>query len=274
MKNNSHHKIIIFGQGILGSAFEKIFPAALIFPREKLDICDHKKVDEMLDNFKPQTLINCAAFTRVDDAEKEKEEAERVNGEAVKNLAQICQEKKINLMHFSTDYIFDGQNPDGYDENSVPCPINFYGESKLIGEENLKKYHDQFWLIRTSSVFGAGGKNFVDTMKNLSLSKKEVAVVNDQFSSPTYATDLACACQKIINNKVDFGTYHLTNSGSCSWSDFAREIFLNLKSNCQVREIPSSTLDRPAKRPRFSVLKNTKLDPLRSWRGTLEDYLD
>ena len=267
-------KKIILGKGILGTAFGRIFPDAKIFSREDLDISSEANLKNMIKREKPNLIINCAAFTKVDDAEDEKELSRKTNADAVKYLAKLSKLHSIKLMHFSTDYIFDGENKKGYKESySNFNPLNYYGKTKLEGEKNLKKYGENFWLIRTSAVFGSGGKNFVSSVEKVGKEKKELKIVADQFFSPTFSDDLARKCKKIIEEEISFGIYHITNSGSCSWHELAKEIFKIKKINCKVSKISSEDFGAKAKRPKNSILINTKLSPLRSWEEALNDFL-
>jgi dTDP-4-dehydrorhamnose reductase len=167
-------------------------------------------------------------------------------------------------VHYSTDYVFNGQQKE-YRETDTPDPINVYGASKLLGEHNIQAEHDKFLIIRTSWLFGAYGRNFVDTMLTTSPHTEQVRVVNDQFGRPTYTKDLAIETRKLLDRKP--GIYHVTNSGTCSWYEFARAIIPNVIP-CSTDEFP-----RKARRPTYSVLLSTKTRPLRHWREALADYL-
>ncbi len=167
-------------------------------------------------------------------------------------------------MHYSTDYIFDGTQAE-YRESDIPCPINRYGASKLLGEKNIMKSHDNFRIIRTSWLFGAHGKNFVDTVLSLSKTNETVKVVTDQVGKPTYTTDLAAKTREIISREP--GIYHITNDGQCSWYEFARTFIPNAVP-CTSAEFP-----RRAKRPAYSVLTNTKTAPMRHWKEAVREYV-
>jgi dTDP-4-dehydrorhamnose reductase len=212
----------------------------------------------------------------VDDCEKNRDLAMKVNGEGPGNLAKICNQLGVILVHYSTDYIFNGQKTDGYDEDYYQVePLSVYGESKALGEKLIKENCNKYYIVRTAWLYGKNGKNFVDTMVKEGQEKDEVRIVNDQYGSPTYAKDLAGQTKEILLNlKPVFGIYHATNSGSCTWYEFTKEIF-KLK-DIKTKIIPCTTdeFPRPAKRPKYSILLNTKLPPMRPWQEALKDYLN
>jgi len=287
---------------MLGSCFLKRLSGdqdfeVFAFGKDDLDVSNHSQVEDVFKRISPDFVINCAAYTAVDDCETNREEALKVNGDALESIARACKKEKAVLVHFSTDYVFDGKNEDGYEEGHLTAPINFYGQSKLLGEENIRKYMSDYYIIRTSWLFGEDGGNFVDTMLRLASEKSELSVVHDQTGSPTYANDL---CEAVLahflspylttlekhhrrsledsvtkKNKNAFGIYHLTNSGVTNWHEFAEEIFSQSGSDIKVNKITSDEFKCPAKRPHVSVLLNTKLDfNLRPWQEALRSYLD
>ena len=275
-------KILLLGKsGILGSYFDfslKDFSVSVFSPSsEELNICDYSSVRKYLLDLKPDFVINCTGYTAVDDAETNKEDASKLNAEAVGELASSCKESDSILIHFSTDYVFDGENPDGYTEDSPVVPINVYGESKLEGEKLVANNMDKYFIVRTSWLFGRPEKDFVGTMLRLAKDRDELSVVTDQIGSPTFAGDLADAVIKNFVNvdaKPSFGVYHLTNSGVCSWYDFAEKIFELAQTNIKLNKVGSEAFPRPAKRPKCSVLLNTKLDfRMRPWGKALEEYI-
>jgi dTDP-4-dehydrorhamnose reductase len=201
----------------------------------------------------------------VDDCEDNQDLAFDVNGKAPGFIAEACSTAGAKLIHYSTDYIFDGSKNE-YIETDPPNPINVYGSSKLMGEKNIIEKMDDYRIIRTSWLFGMHGKNFVDTMIKLSGQMDMVKVVNDQFGKPTYAADLASKTKDIIGHSP--GIFHLTNEGVCSWYEFASAIIPNVKP-CSSNDFP-----RKAKRPKYSVLANTKTNPMRHWREALSEYLN
>ena len=269
------NRIIIFGAGgMLGTDLAKTFKYYNVYAFSKIqaDITNKKIVFEKINKINPRIVVNSAAYTDVDGCEKNKNQAFNVNGKAVKIIAEACKKNNIPLLHISTDYVFDGKK-NGYKENDKTNPVNIYGKSKALGEKHLAETLDKYYLIRTSWLFGKRGKNFVGTILRLAKEKKELKVVNDQFGRPTYAKDLANKIKEIVEAKMPFGTYHITNSGTCTWFQFAKKIIEFRKLNARLKPIMSEELNRPAKRPKCSVLLNTKLLPLRHWHPALKDYL-
>jgi len=177
------------------------------------------------------------------------------------------------LVHYSTDYVFSGKNKEGYQESAQPDPINAYGRSKCLGERLLQKNCANYYLIRTAWLYGEGGKNFVNTVVELAKSGKELKMVNDQFGNPTCVKDLAAATHRLMRANQGFGIYHRTNSGSCSWYELALEIKRQTGFDSEVRPVSSKDCPRPALRPRYSKLINTKLEELRPWPEALKEYL-
>ena len=279
--------------------------------QEELDITKEKDVLKKISVLHPDVIINSAAYNAVDKCEEDKKEfelAKKINGIAPGYLAKAAKKNKAILVHYSSDYVFDGQPripepagcthscstcalhdgfvPEvGFSEDDKPAPINNYGKSKLLGEKEVAKNTKEFYLIRTSKIFGksAKGKNskrsFFDTMLEVGKSASwrtpvgEVKVVDDETSCFTYAPDLAKKTKEIIDSKKPFGIYHVSNSGPCTWYEAA--IYLYKIAKIKVKTIPveGGAFPRPAKRPFYSVLVNTKLNPMRSWQEALKDYL-
>ncbi|MHB1660512.1 MAG: dTDP-4-dehydrorhamnose reductase [bacterium] len=246
---------------------------------KNLDIADAKKVYEALSAFKPDYIINCAAYTDVDGAETEKENADAANNIGVQNLADAALALGSRIVQISTDYVFGGTKKTPYIEDDDPNPINEYGLSKLRGEESLKSSGASYIILRTSWLYGRNGKNFVNTVLKLADSKKKIEVVDDQFGSPTYTKDVAYAISEIIikdNSKNEI--YHLTNGGVTSWYKFAVEIVNIFKrTNCEIIPVTSDKFVRPAKRPVYSSLDNSKIKEdynieLRPWKDALKKY--
>lgn len=274
-------KILLLAKsGMLGSCFRQsdALPEIFAFDKDELDITDSSSIERALAEISPHFVINCAGYTAVDNAETDKENAFKINGGACGKLASACKNSGAILIHFSTDYVFDGECKGGYAENDKPNPINVYGASKLEGENLIRKNCDKYYIIRTSWLFGEKGKNFVSTMLELGKTKKSLNVVGDQIGSPTYTSDL---CEAVIKNflsvgegdRLPFGIYHLTNSGYLSWYDFAKKIFEFSGMDVEVNKVSSEEFVRPAKRPKCSILKNTKIANLRSWEDALKDFL-
>jgi len=237
------------------------------------DLTKFDDLEEKITALKPEVIINAAAYTNVDGCETDQNVCLAVNGEAVGNLAKIAKKIGSTLVHFSTDYVFDGKNQAGYKEDSATAPLNIYGRSKALGEKLLAENCEQFYLIRSAWLYGVNGKNFVDTIIDLSTKQQVIKVVNDQVGSPTYAKDLAQAVHQITIDKKPFGIYHRTNDGQCSWYDFALEIKRIKNFSAEIEAITTQEMPRPATRPSNSVLINTKLPALRSWQEALADYL-
>ena len=269
----------------------KSFPRIMIIINlpsleEKSLICHHQRVF-------PNTLIpvlilmsfNCAAYTAVDRAEEEPDLADEVNHIAVKQLAEFANSQNAKLIHISTDYVFDGKNESLYLETDNPNPINIYGKSKLLGEENiLEEMSDNAMIIRTSWVYSEFGNNFVKTMLKLAREKNEINVVSDQLGSPTYANDLAEAILHIISNdnfnQKSFPTeiFHFSNLGETSWSDFAMEIFEIANLNCKVIPISSEQYPTSAIRPKNTTLNTEKIKNhfklhIQPWEESLKNFL-
>lgn len=273
-------KILILGaNGMLGHELAGAFSdkdryELFLWDQQNLDITNQTDVEKQLKDLNPAVIINSAAYTAVDKAESEEELVYKVNGYAVGYLAQAAKDIDALLVHFSTDYVFDGQNHLGYKEDySVRNPATVYGKSKKLAEKMIEDINPRHYLIRTQWLFGANGKNFIETMLRLAGEGKDLKVVNDQFGSPTYAKDLAEKVREMVEENRESGTYHVTNSGTCSWYDFALKIFEFTNMHPAVKPVKSEEFSAPAKRPTYSMLVNTKLPPLRTWEDALRAYL-
>jgi dTDP-4-dehydrorhamnose reductase len=246
-------------------------------PEDRLDITDMGAVKEIVDGLRPELVINCAAYTNVDESEKNERQALMVNGLAVQNLCLLCQEHNIPLVHFSTDYVFDGTKESPYTIFDETNPINAYGRSKLLGEKYILWLLSKFYLIRTSWLFGLHGKNFIETMLELGQKRKQVSVVTDQRGCPTWSRHLAEATAALIQTGR-YGIYHVTNSGPTTWFDFTREIFRLSGMKTEVMPVTSDKFSRPAKRPKNSVLdpfpfREVTGKQMPSWQDALKEYL-
>lgn len=269
-------KIVIFGaNGMLGTNLVKTFKYYDIyaFSKSQVNITNRNVVFNKISKIKPSLVINSAAYTNVDGSEKNRKKAFNVNGEAVKIVAEACKKNKAIMIHFSTDSVFDGRKKGGYKENDEVNPINAYGKSKALGEKYLIETLDNYYLIRTSWLFGGHEENFVNNILKLAKENKELKVVNDQFGRPTYIKDLAENIKEIVTTKKLFGIYHITNSGTTTWFKFAKKIIKLAHLNNQVKQMKLKELDGLAKRPKYSVLLNTKLPTLRHWSSALKEYL-
>jgi dTDP-4-dehydrorhamnose reductase len=251
---------------------------------DNLDISQISSVKNYFESFEIQYIVNCAAYTNVDKAESDIENASLVNFLAVKNLAQVSVKYSIPVIHVSTDYVFDGQKTTPYTEKDTTNPVTAYGKSKLAGEEAITQAY-KYIIIRTAWLYSTFGHNFVKTMLRLGADKDEINVVNDQTGSPTYGADLAKVIieilQQSISDKSKFveGIYHYSNEGVCTWYDFAKEIMSKAGLNCVVHPVNSDQFTTVAKRPAYSLLDKTKLKQtfsiyVPSWKDSLKVCLD
>ena len=252
-------------------------------PSADLDITDHADTNRVLKNLRPNLIINCAAYTKVDQAEDEQEKALAVNGKAVQNLAEYCASQNVKLIHYSTDYVFPGSVedaeslPNGYPEDYQTNPINAYGESKLAGEEAIKESGCEYLLIRVSWLCGKYGHNFVKTMLRLAEDRDELKVVNDQLGCPTFTKNVVENCWQLIENK-ERGVFHLASKGKITWYDFASEIFKQAGVEINLEPVDSSEFPTKAKRPAFSLLSTEKIGnisgvSLIDWKEGLKSML-
>ncbi len=252
------------------------------FSHQELDIADFDEIKKIISEIHPQILINSAAFTKVDDCESQPDRAYLINAKSVGFLAQTCKLENIFLVHFSTDYVFNGFKDIPYIEDDLTSPLNVYGKSKLEGEKAVVAGAKDFLIIRTSWLFGSHGPNFVDKMLELAQGaqknpEKSLRVVNDQKGCPTYTYDLAQAVLFLLNRK-SHGFFHVTNQGICSWYDFACAILKRSGfKDIPIHPIQTHEMKRPAVRPHYSVLSNEKLEKegfhMRLWHQALDDYL-
>ena len=244
---------------------------------KSLDITDEDKVKDYIVNENPDIVINSAAYTDVDGCETNEEIAYKVNGEGVKNLALACKVVDCPLVHISTDYVFNGENNKLWMEDDEVGPISIYGKSKLQGEEAIESILDNFFIIRTSWLYGINGGNFPKTMLELAKTHDTLTVVTDEIGTPTYTLDLAQAIAELIETEY-YGIYHITNSDYCSWFDFAKYIFEVKNIDVNVVPVTAEEFARPASRPHYSVLNNSNwvnngFKPLRSYKEAIKDYL-
>ncbi|KEP30516.1 dTDP-4-dehydrorhamnose reductase [Bacillus safensis] len=276
--------LLIGSEGSLGSELLRqlklnklynVFP----FNKKKLDITLNQEIVKVFNKVKPQIVINCAAYTDVEKAEVEPAKAILVNGTSTKYLAEASDKIGAIFVHFSTDYVFNGEQNIPYNERNKPDPLNVYGESKRLGEKYIEESTTRYFIIRTSWLFGRGEKkNFVDKILDLSEIQKDIPVITDQFGSPTYTVDLASATLDLILTN-HFGIYHIVNKGVASRYTFAQEILRYSKRNVvQISKVDSKLYPNFAKRPKFSVLdcllfSNVIGYELPNWRVGLSQYL-
>lgn len=261
------NKVLVTGSsGQLGSEVGEIasqYPYKFFFTdRAELDITNKQKIKEFVELNNINIIINCAAYTAVDNAESDEEMADAINHKAVSNLAEISKEKNIKLIHISTDYVFDGKNYRPYIETDATNPSSVYGETKLAGEKTIQKLNPKnSIIIRTSWAYSSFGANFVKTILRLADESEELGVIFDQVGTPTYARDLAKVILDIIpkieNSNVEI--YHYSNEGVISWYDFAKEIMKMAKKECQIKPIETKEYPTPASRPHYSLLNKSKI---------------
>ena len=248
---------------------------------EQLDITDNTSVNQWFESNKPDICINCAAYTAVDKAETETQQAFAVNGAGAGNLARACKNNGAILIHISTDYVFDGASNKPYRETDTVNPLGIYGKSKLDGEMEVRESGGATIVIRTSWLYSSYGQNIVKTVLRLASERPAMNFVYDQVGSPTYAHDLAQAILQIISDgelSSKTGVYHYCNHGVCSWYDFARAIIDMKQLDCHLKPIETHEYPLPAKRPAYSVLNTGKLREafhleIPYWRDSLKNCL-
>jgi dTDP-4-dehydrorhamnose reductase len=272
-------KIILFGAGgMLGRDVVRAAEAAnhevVPVPHAEVDITDAPAVDLSVKGAAPAVVVNCAAYTDVDGAEAEEGEALRVNAEGARNVASAAAAAGATVVYPSTDYVFDGAKPEPYAESDEPRPLSAYGRSKLAGEVETAVGNPRHHVVRSSWLFGTGGRNFVETMLSLARERGQVVVVRDQVGSPTYAGHLAAGLVQLLDSHA-YGLRHMAGAGDCSWYEFALEIFKQAGVECHVLSCTTDEFPRPAPRPAHSVL-TSELDgaiELPHWREGLRSYL-
>ena len=245
--------------------------------KSDLDITKEEEVTKIISQIQPDIIIHCAAYTNVDKAEGESDFAFHINAVGTRNIAIAAEKIQSKLVYISTDYVFNGSSLIPYHEFSPVSPINIYGSSKLAGENMVRDFHSKYFIVRTSWVFGVNGNNFVKTMMKLSREKEQLKVVNDQIGCPTYTIDLSkCILQLMESNK--FGIYHVSNSGNCSWFEFAKEIFYQTKTSIKLVPCSTEEFPRKAKRPKYSILDHmclqiNQFSPMPTWKDALTRFL-
>ncbi|WP_127531978.1 dTDP-4-dehydrorhamnose reductase [Paenibacillus kobensis] len=247
------------------------------FGRSELDITDLEQCRTVIQSFQPHAVIHCAAYTAVDQAETDIDGSFRVNAAGTRNIAVAAREVGAKLAYVSTDYVFDGTSEVPYNEYDIPKPRTIYGKSKLAGEQLVSTLHDRYFIVRTSWVYGPYGANFVKTMLKVGAERGAVKVVQDQIGSPTYTWDLAAMLLELVHTDA-YGIYHASNSGTCSWYEFAVAIFEEQGMLVHTEPCTTAEFPRPAPRPAFSVMDHCAirvngLTPMRNWREALKDYL-
>lgn len=286
-------RILITGaNGQLGQSLQEVSQKqqsvnTFIFAdRSQLDLSQPDSIEAHVTNNAVDVIINCAAYTMVDQAESDSDTANQINHLAVKQLAQIAHSRQIKLIHISTDYVFDGLSDTPYTEEQKTRPVSAYGLTKLQGEQAIQEaMAHNVVIIRTSWMYSEHGKNFVKTMLKLSQERDSIGVINDQIGTPTYAKDLATALLDILHHphfkqdKFDTQIYHYANQGYCSWFEFAQYIFQYIGAKLEINPIKTEQYPLPAKRPPFSVLDTHKITntfglQTSTWQSSLERCLD
>jgi dTDP-4-dehydrorhamnose reductase len=283
---------LIGANGQLGSDIVRLWPGSglarqghqlISLTHADIDVTDRSMVRSVLDGIQPAMVINTAAFHRVDDCEARAPAAFEVNGLGVKQVAEACRDLGAVMVHFSTDYVFDGEKESPYAEYDAANPISAYGITKLAGEHFLRYIlPNDHVLVRSSGLYGVAGAsgkggNFVETVLRQARDGNVLRVVTDQVSTPTYTLDLAAALLQLLEREGR-GTFHITSGGECSWYEFATEIFRLLEMSPDMRATTLAEFGSPAKRPRYSVLSNGRLrefgiDQPRPWQEAIREYL-
>ncbi|WP_461202264.1 dTDP-4-dehydrorhamnose reductase [Anoxybacillus sp. TBDG-1] len=247
------------------------------YGREELDITNFDQVKQVITEIRPDVVIHAAAYTKVDLAESEPDQAFLINAYGTRNVAVVSEAVGAKLVYISTDYVFDGMATTPYNEFAPTNPLSIYGKSKLAGEQFVRDLHSKFFIVRTSWVYGKHGNNFVKTMLKLAQERDELMVVHDQVGCPTYTVDLSnCILEMIQTEK--YGVYHVSNSGNCSWYEFAKAIFEEAGIEVKVNPCTTKEFPRPAPRPQYSVFEHLALrlngfKVMSNWRDSLRVFL-
>ena len=272
--------LVLGAKGTLGGQLMRLAPEATGWDREDVDVLDAAALRARLDGLGrvPDAVVNCVAFNDVDGAEDRPEQAFALNAEFPGRLARWTKRKGVPLVHYSTNYVFDGARGE-YRESDAPAPLSAYGRSKWRGEQLVAENGGRWYVVRTAVIFGPKGeselskKSFVDIMLGLAAKQDTIEAVADEVNSVTYAADLAASTRGLLEAAPPAGVYHATNRGGASWYDFAREIYRIAGKSTTVLPVPSTRFPRKAKRPARAVLLNTQLPPLRPWQEALAAFL-
>ncbi len=279
-------RVLVTGaKGMLGSEVVKtlemygheVWGTDISYADDKIDITRQDQIRYALSSFRPSWVLNCAAYTNVDLAEEHEDQALVLNAKGPDLLAHACRRLSIRLMHVSTDYVFDGAKGSPYTEEDAPNPINVYGASKLAGENAIRHAMEDYIIVRTQWLIGHKGRNFVSTILSAAQINESLRVVNDQWGSPTFASDLARAMAQLLEADAR-GVYHVCNRGKATWFDLAKKAIEIVGLGTKVIPVSTDEFPRPAKRPPYSILstkkfseKTGKLMPL--WQTSLENYI-
>ena len=272
--------LVIGHRGMLGTDLMEIFGKKCVLSCAdiaEVDIRDISSVRRCIEGNRPEIVINAAAYTDVDGAENNRERAFAVNGLGAKNVALVAREIGAASIYFSTDYVFDGTKREPYVEDDPPNPLGIYAQSKLAGETGVREADPDALIVRTAWLFGKNGRNFVDTIIRMAGTRDRLDVVDDQRGAPTWTKHLSVAVENLIEVKAK-GTVHVTSSGEVTWYEFAKRILQKVGENIPVEPITTSKLNRPAPRPSYSVLSNSRYEKLTgqkmpSWEEALDGYL-
>lgn len=281
-------KVLILGaKGMLGQELARVYREdegyeVAAWESGDVDVTDFELAERKIRDFAPELIINAVAYNAVDACEgddAEYEKAVQLNAEVPAFLARLGKEMETAFIHYSTDYVFDGESESGYTEDATPRPLSRYGTSKWQGEKNVMKADGKYYVIRLSKLFGKpslsanGKKSFFEKMIDASRGTSEVVAVDDERSCFTYAPDLALASKVLEQGGAPYGIYHLINEGAATWYEATRELFRILESDIAVKPVSADAFPRPAKRPKYSMLRNTKFLPLRPYTEALEEFL-
>lgn len=270
--------IINSGSAEIGSISENIKNSKIIaLDINELDITKLDDVRNIIGKYNPDVVINCAAATNVDNCESNEDVAFKINALGPRNLAIISEEIGAKLVQVSTDYVFSGEGNSPLKEYELTAPTSVYGKTKLLGEKYVSEFSSKYFIVRTAWLYGYIGHNFVYTMMRVGKEKESINVVNDQRGNPTHANDLAYHILKLIETD-EYGVYHCTGKGECTWYDFAKKIMELNKLNCKVNPCTSNEYKTPAKRPAYSsldnmMLRNTVGDEMREWDEALRSFV-
>lgn len=276
---NELQDIINKGYAEIGKVSDNIKNSEVIaLDVDKLDITKLDEVKRVLTDVKPDVVINCAAVTNVDGCESNEDFAFKVNSIGPRNLAIICEKIGAKLVQVSTDYVFSGVGEKPLTEYDLTAPYSVYGKTKLLGENYVREFSSKYFIVRTAWLYGYVGHNFVYTMRRLGKEKDSINVVNDQRGNPTHANDLAYHILKLIETE-EYGVYHCTGKGECSWYDFAKTIIELSGEECKVNPCTSEEYKTPAKRPEYSsldnmMLRNTVGDEMRDWKDAIKSFIN
>jgi len=279
-------KVMLIGaNGQLGTDLQRVLQSQGIavepFTHRELDVCKGEQVEKAITSFRPEVVISTAAFHKVEVCETDPATSFAVNAIGPWNLARACRQNDAVLVHFSTDYVFDGHQTQPYTETDRPCPLNVYGVSKLAGEHMVASHWHRHFLVRTCGLYGVAGSagkggNFVETMLKKATEHQPIRVVKDQLLTPTFTGDLAGTISRLVQRN-EYGLYHITAEGECSWYEFAKKIFELEKLRVDLSPVSSKDFPSPVQRPGYSVLSKQKLNGLGlempGWEEGLRRYL-